>query len=123
MEERRKSRRYRVRFLITVEKRDEGVWHVISRDMSPTGAMFAASPLLAVGERVTLTFEGGPVNDETYKVEGSIVRAEHNAEDPQSMWPDQVAVEFENPIPALEEFLQKAAELLERRYPSSIPPP
>lgn len=114
--ERRRGERFRVLFLMRLEAGTEGEWLALSRNMSQSGALVAASPELKVGQSVTLTFQGMPVDEEERRVEGTIVRVEPNAEEQNTYWPHRVAVEFGEPVPELEPLLEKAEAVLGDRY-------
>jgi hypothetical protein len=113
---RRRGDRYRVLFLMRMTAGADGEWLVLSRNMSQTGALVAASSKLAVGDTVTLSFQGMPVDEVERTVKGTIVRVEPNAEDASTYWPHRVAVEFEDPDPELERLLKDASEVLVDRY-------
>ena len=82
----------------------------ISRDVSSKGIQLSAATDLEPGSRVTITFRVLPDDDEMRFVEGRVVRVEENTDDPDGLWPLRIAVEFDEPIPDLEEQLAVAAE-------------
>jgi hypothetical protein len=112
MAERRVGNRFHVIFLMRARGDGEAEWLGVSRNMSQSGALFVGSARPNVGEEVTLCFEGGPVDRNQHIVKGTVVRFEPNAEDPNSLWPHRVAVEFEEPIPALEPLLESASDAI-----------
>ncbi len=65
---------------------------------------------LDVGSAITLRFKVTLKDEEEHVVEGTIVRFEKNVEDPDSLWPFMVAVEFGKQTPTLEPLIEEAAQ-------------
>lgn len=82
----------------------------ISRDVSSRGMQLSAATDLEPGSRVTISFRVMPDDEEMRFVEGKVVRVEENTDDPDGLWPLRIAVEFDEPVPDLEDQLQAAAE-------------
>jgi hypothetical protein len=92
---------------------DRGDTLAVTYDASDKGVLMLTAKLLAVGERVSVTFEvPGEVACERTGT-GRVVRAEPNGDDPHGLWPYRVAVALDE---AMEAF---AAELnrLSRAHP------
>lgn len=70
--------------------------------------MVAASTL-AVGERVSITFQIPPAGSVERHVTGRVVRIERNESDPQGIWPYRMAVEFDAEVPELERIVDELA--------------
>jgi hypothetical protein len=113
VDEKRAYQRYALWFPVTVDS-TSGKIYAVCRDASAAGILISGSTGLAVGDRVHLHFRIGPDDPEERKVEGRIVRVEHPDEDPRAMWPHRMAVEFAEPVPALQSLFKRA---------SSRPPP
>jgi len=81
---------------------DEGEVPAVSADASEMGALVLAPRALAVGSRVTLSFDipGNPPTVRTTM--GEVVRSESNVEDPHGLWPYRLAVTFDSPVPELD---------------------
>lgn len=116
MDERRRGGRYLVWLMMQLQDEESGEWLAISRNMSRSGALVATAAKLVVGQSISLMFQVTPSGPQQ-SVEGTIVRVEANAEDPMSMWPHRVAVEFEEVVPALESLLAETVESLARAQP------
>jgi hypothetical protein len=82
----------------------------ISRDVSSRGMQLSAATDLEPGSRVTISFRILPDDEEMRFVEGKVVRVEENSDDPDGLWPLRIAVEFDEPVPDLEDQLAAAAE-------------
>ena len=89
---------------------EKGEWLAVSRNMSQFGALVATAAKLVVGQPIAMSFQISPEAPELI-VEGTIVRMEENVEDPKSMWPHRVAVEFEDVLAELEPHLEEAQNL------------
>ena len=88
----------------------EGEILSVTYDASDKGVLVLAAAAIAVGAKVTLTLEipGDPPRERT--VEGRVVRAEPNRDDPDGLWPHRLALALEDP-------LQAELESLARRHP------
>ncbi len=64
---------------------------------------------LEVGSSVRLTLELGPKHPDGINIQGRIVRFEENRKDPRGLWPYSAAVQFDAPVPELEEQLKNKA--------------
>jgi hypothetical protein len=82
----------------------------VSRNISTSGVLMATARELDVGHAVTLRFRVTLKDDEEHVIKGTIVRFEKNQEDPDSLWPFMVAVEFGQPTPVLEPLIEEAAQ-------------
>ncbi len=110
MDDRRRSSRYLVWMLMQIKDEEKGEWLAVSRNMSQCGALVATAAKLVVGQPISMSFQVSPEAPEQL-VEGTIVRIEQNVEDPKSMWPHRVALEFEDVLPEIEPFLEEAQNL------------
>lgn len=110
MDDRRRSNRYLVWMLMQLKDEEKGEWLAVSRNMSQFGALVATAAKLVVGQPIAMSFQISPEAPELI-VEGTIVRMEENVEDPKSMWPHRVAVEFEDVLAELEPHLEEAQNL------------
>jgi hypothetical protein len=102
MERREHKRR---RFWLPVELDGLPNGFAVSHDASDSGLLLVCSSTLEVGTLVLLTFRippGGPV---VIQVSARVVRVSANDEDPDGLWPFKMAVQFEEPVPALEAYL------------------
>jgi len=80
----------------------------ISYDASEKGLLLASPATLAQGDTLTVTFAVAPVESEERTVTGTVVRITENDEDPDGMWPNKIAVKFEEEIPGLARILSAA---------------
>ena len=85
----------------------------VCRDASAGGLLLAGSHPLEVGAAVTVRFRVSPEGAER-KISGRVVRVELSDDNPRSVWPYRVAVEFLEPDVALQAMFARA---------SSRPPP
>jgi hypothetical protein len=102
MDERRQQRRYRCTLLVRFGKEGQGEWAAVSRNVSRTGLLMAVGPRLKIGEPISMTFRVTPDSEEI-TVSGTVVRVRERVEDPRGYWPHQVAVEFDDMLPGLED--------------------
>jgi hypothetical protein len=80
----------------------------ISYDASEKGLLLASPATLQVGDKLSVTFAIAPVEKEERVVTGTVVRIMSNDEDPDGMWPNKIGVEFDEPVPKLEQILRAA---------------
>jgi hypothetical protein len=112
MEEKRSHNRHTLWFPVTVDLVSRKVW-AVCRDASAGGILLTGSAELNVGDVVTVIFRISPAAPER-NVPGRIVRVELASDDPRSVWPYRMAVEFLEPDATLQSMFERA---------SSRPPP
>jgi len=79
---------------------DGGDTLAVTYDASDKGVLMLTAKPLAVGERVSVTFEvPGEVASQRTGT-GHVVRAEANVDDPHGLWPHRVAVSLDEAMEA-----------------------
>ncbi|HLK41224.1 MAG TPA: PilZ domain-containing protein [Polyangiaceae bacterium] len=114
MDEKRSHARYTLWFPVTVDAVSRQVW-AVCRDASAGGILLTCSQGLRVGQEVTITFRVSPESP-VRRILGRIVRTEAPDDNPWSVWPYRMAIEFVEP----DETLQSMFARLSSRPP---PPP
>jgi len=102
--ERRGHRRLRFWLPVEVEGIEGGV--AVTHDASDTGLLLVSPHACPIGAPLDLRFAippGGPV---TVEVQATVVRVSKNDEDPDGLWPYKLAVQFDDPVPDLEAYLE-----------------
>jgi hypothetical protein len=112
MQEKRSYSRCILWFPVTVDASSRQVWAVCN-DISAGGILISGSSALRVGDMVSVSFRVSPEATER-KLSGRIVRVEPRDEDPRTVWPHRMAIEFLEPDPTLTATFMPA---------SSRPPP
>lgn len=92
MQEKRSFSRYALWFPVTVDSASRQVWAVCN-DVSAGGILISGSSQLNIGDVVTVSFRVSPEGPEK-KLPGRIVRVEPRDEDPRTVWPHRMAIEF-----------------------------
>ena len=103
----RRNPRYTVWLPIRVEELPEGM--AVTHNASGRGLLVVTASALDVGSPVSVTIQLPPGGETEKSVHGRVVRVEPNDEDPDGMWPHRLAVEFDHPVPELEEVLKNLA--------------
>ncbi len=80
----------------------------MNHNIGAGGMLMVLGADLRVGETVRVTFRL-PTGDAEHHVQGTVLRIEPNAEDPEGSWPMRVAVQFDDVDAALEPMLETAA--------------
>ncbi len=101
----RRSLRYTVWLPVRVDELSEGM--AVGHDASERGMLMVTASTLELGATVTIEMELPTEADAKQTVHGRVVRVEPNLEDPEGMWPHRIAVEFDQPVPALEQTLTR----------------
>lgn len=78
----------------------------VSHDTSQKGIQLATATPLDVGAMVMVTFRVPPDGGLERRVKGRVIRVEQNVDDPYGLWPQKVAVEFDEQHPDLENLLE-----------------
>jgi hypothetical protein len=113
MNEKRAHERYALWFPVTIDAVSGQVF-AVCRDASAGGIKISGSALLAVGDVVTVSFRVAEDDPEERRITGKIVRVEATDDDPRTVWPHRMAVEFLEPETRLQTLFKHA---------SSRPPP
>jgi PilZ domain len=113
MDDRRNHARFHLWLPARIEGAGEDSQLAVGHDVSQGGALLVTAAELEVGEIVTVVvsipLEDGP----ELSLEASVLRCEPNAEDPNGLWPYQVALQFREDVPELEKLLRKHSEVLQ----------
>jgi hypothetical protein len=112
MDERRNHARFRLWLPARIEGAGEDSQLAVGHDLSRGGALLVTSAELPVGEEVTLVVTIPPEEGSELTFRANVTRCEPNAEDPSSLWPFQVALQFVEEVPELETLLRKHSEVL-----------
>jgi len=118
MVERRNSTRYAIWFPVTLERDGTAAW-AICNDASVGGVLISSATKIEIGAEVIVTFRVAPDEPER-RVSGRVVRFDGEAEDPRSVFPYRVAVEFKEETRELEDRFRRASE--RPPGPPSTPP-
>ena len=92
MDEKRSHERYTLWFPVTVDASTRQVWAVCN-DVSAGGILISGSTGLKVGDLVTVVFRVSPGAAEK-RLSGRIVRVDAPKDDPRTVWPHRMAIEF-----------------------------
>ena len=109
--QRREHGRYQVWFPVRVETGGVDAM-AFNHNIGSGGMLIAIGTDLQVGEAVTVTFQLPP-DGKQRQVKGTILRIEDNVEDPEGMWPQRMAVSFDEVDDDLIPLLESAANYLE----------
>jgi hypothetical protein len=107
MEEKRSYSRYSLWFPVTIDSDTHQVW-AVCKDVSAGGILISGSTELKVGDPVTVSFRVTPQTDER-KLSGRIVRVDPRDDDPRTVWPHRMAIEFLEPDPTLQSAFSPAS--------------
>ena len=113
MQQRREHDRHRLWFPVKLEAGGQARM-AMTHNIGAGGMLMVLGSDLTVGERVRVTVRIPP-GDTERQLQGTVLRIEPNAEDPEGAWPMRVAVAFEDIAPDLAAILEQAAA----RYSSS----
>jgi PilZ domain len=116
MNEKRSHVRYTLWFPVTVDVVTRKVW-AVCQDASAGGILLTCSQGLNVGDEVTVTFRISPETPER-SISGRIVRTEAPDDNPWSVWPYRMAIEFREPDAALQAMFARMSS----RPPPPAPP-
>ena len=103
----RRSQRYLVWLPVRIEQLPEGM--AVTHNASGLGLLLVTASALDIGSPVSISIQVPPDGRNEKSVHGRVVRVEPNDDDPDGMWPHRLAVEFDHPVPEVEEVLQKLA--------------
>ena len=92
MQEKRSHNRYSLWFPVTIDSSSRQVW-AVCKDVSAGGILISGSIELRIGDIVTVVFRVSP-HDAERKLSGRIVRVDPPDEDPRTVWPHRMAIEF-----------------------------
>lgn len=108
-DEKRSYERFQVWFPMRIGTGDDqGL--AISYDASAKGLLIASPASLQVDDVIDVTFAMPPPEGNEKTVKGRVVRVGKNEADPDGMWPNRLAVEFEEEVPGLEDVLRAHRE-------------
>lgn len=96
----RRSSRYEVWLPVRV-----GGGMAVSHNVSGAGMLMVSAATLEVGSTVNVVVSLPPDGVEEQRLQGRVVRVEKNADDPDGLYPHRMAVEFDEPVPDLEQAL------------------
>jgi len=82
----------------------------VIRDLSVTGTLLLTRAVLKVGDQVHLSLYLTPDTTQPVNAVGTIVRFEPRARDLTSIWPNSVAVQFDQPLEEHEEAIRQVAD-------------
>lgn len=97
--------RYTVWLPVRVEELAEGM--AVGHDASDRGMLMVTASTMELGAPVTIEMELPTEAEGKRTLHGRVVRVEPNLEDPEGMWPHRIAIEFDQPVPQLEQTLAR----------------
>jgi hypothetical protein len=111
------DRRIHSRYKLWIPARLEGesgpVRLAVGHDISQGGALLVTSGQPAPGDRVQLFVRIPPNAEDELEICATVLRVEPNSEDPNGIWPFQIALEFDRPQPDLEATMREHSRMLE----------
>lgn len=107
--ERREQRRRR--FWLPVQVDGVPTGFAVSHDASGNGLMLVCAGTLAVGSTVQVKLSVPPEGGVEVSVPATVVRVSENDEDPDGLWPNKMAVRFNERVDALENYLAKLGSI------------
>lgn len=123
-EERREHDRYRLWLPARIEGDGNKPHLAVGHDMSQGGSLLVTDTELEVGAAIKVHVRIPPDAEEERILDGKVLRCTKNPADPDSLWPYQIAVVFEEVDPELEELLRQHMAVLEgMAMADSIEPP
>jgi hypothetical protein len=108
VDEKREFDRYTLWFPVTVEGPSREIW-AVCHDASAGGILISGSAEIGVGSIVTVTFRVTADDDEARTVQGRVVRVDVPNDDPRAVWRHRMAIEFLDPVPALQSLFKRAS--------------
>ncbi len=87
---------------------DEGL--AVTYDLSEKGVLIFTTAALAVGTRVTLTFDV-PGEDRTVVSTGAVVHTSPNDADPDGLWRHRVGIELDQVVGEFRALIERLADL------------
>jgi hypothetical protein len=112
-----KERRHHHRYRLWLPARIEGAGKesrlAIGHNMSQTGSLLVTDRQLEVGQSIQMFVRVPPDFEEEREIQARVVRCSDNEQDPEGIWPYQIAVEFEDADPGIERLLREHIPVLE----------
>jgi len=111
VQQQRRYGRFEIWFPVRVTGGDvDGM--AVNRNVSASGMLVALSARLEVGAVVEVRFAVPTASTAERTLRGKVVRVEPNQEDPDGMFPQRMALAFDDPDPDLVPVLEHAAKVL-----------
>ncbi len=110
--ERRGGKRYRLWLPVYTDGLSGGV--AITHDVSAEGMLLLSRSKPAAGSVLPLRFCLPPQGGKDYEVDATVVRVTQNIDDPEGLWPHQLAVTYRAPTPDFEASLVALNGAIER---------
>lgn len=104
----RRAHRYTVWLPVRIAEMENGM--AVSHNASVRGMLLVTASQLEVGAPLTIVVQIPPEGTEETHVHGRVVRVEPNTDDPESLWPYRIAVEFDDASPEIERALTSLVE-------------
>jgi len=104
----RRAQRYTVWLPVRIEEHEDGM--AVSHNASGRGMLIVTASQVEVGASITIVVRIPPEGGEEKRVHGKVVRVEPNNEDPDGMWPNRIAIEFDSSVPEIEKALHALVE-------------
>ena len=112
-DERREHDRYRLWLPARIEGGGEAPHLAVGHDMSSGGSLLVTDTELAIGADIKVHVRIPPDAAEERVLDAKVLRCTKNPADPDSLWPYQIAVAFDDAIPELDELLREHLAVLE----------
>jgi hypothetical protein len=77
----------------------------VSHDASDNGLLLVCSGTPEIGSTIRVTLVIPPGGNVEVTVPATVVRVTRNDEDPDGLWPNKMAVQFQEPVEKLEAYL------------------
>lgn len=123
-DERREHDRYRLWLPARIEGKGTTPHLAVGHDMSQGGSLLVTDTKLEVGTSIKVHVRIPPDAEDERILNAKVLRCTKNPADPDSLWPYQIAVAFEEVDPELEELLREHMAVLEGMALSeSVAPP
>lgn len=85
----------------------------VGHDMSQGGSLLVTNAKLDVGVHIKVHVRIPPDAEDVRVLGATVLRCSQNPADPDSLWPFEVAVRFDDPDPELEHLLREHMAVLE----------
>jgi hypothetical protein len=100
--ERRKHRRYRAHFAVSVDAGERTARAGVSQNVSVEGLLFNSRSRFAAGEEITVTLLLRDTLEDATRVKAKVVRVQTAGARTNLPWRHMTAVRFDGPVPEIE---------------------
>lgn len=107
MSDQRKHARFIAWFPVKIEDLQAKGRLGVAHNVSQHGVLMVTNSQWEPGESVRVSFRVPSDPSVEHTAVGRIVRREPNTEDPEGLWPERVAIEFDDAVPELDELVER----------------